>query len=172
MTNENALHEHMTEDYKVFNIYKPAKGFVWTREKIIYVLIGIPFLALAFAIYILGIPDKELPKWFLWMIGLPLCIGLIGGFINFWFPEELKGKIEGKIIFEKDKITIDNEIFWTKDLKYIEVTQNNYRGRYIPRNGFDGMFSQGCNNMLKFRTLNNYERHVLFQIKQISLTLI
>lgn len=157
----------MAEDYKVFNIYKPAVGFLWTRERIIYVLIGIPFLVIAFTIYILGIPDKEMPKWFLWIIGPPLFVGTIGGFINVWFHEELKGKIEGKLIFEKDKITIDNEIFWTKDLKYVEITQNDHRGRYITRNGADGMFSQGCNNKLKIRLSNNKEKYILFQIKQM-----
>jgi hypothetical protein len=167
LTNENGLPERMTEDYKVFNIYKPAKGFLWTRERIIYILLGVPFLVIAFALYILGIPEKEMPKWFLWIIGPPLCIGIVGSIINVWFPEQLKGKVEGKLIFEKNKITIDNEVFLTKDLKYIEIIQNDHKGRYIFRNGADGMFSQGCNNKLKIKALDNQERHILFQIKQM-----
>ncbi|WP_172277034.1 hypothetical protein [Chryseobacterium sp. LAM-KRS1] len=156
----------MAEDYKAFNIYKPANGFVWTRERLIYILIGIPFLTVAFVLYILKVPEKEIPGWFAWIIGIPMFIAFIGGFINVWFPEQLKGRMEGKLIFEKEKITVDNEVFLTQNLKYVEIVQNDHKGRFIIRNGADGAFSQGCNNYLKIRLLDNEERKVLFQIKQ------
>lgn len=156
----------MANDYKFFIIYKPAKGFVWTRERILYTLLFVPFLAITFVLYILRIPDKEIPKWLSLMINIPIIIGVIGAFINVWFHEQLKGKLDGKLIFEKEKITIDNEVFWTKDLQYVEITQNNYKGKYIPRNGADGMFSQGCNNTLKIRLSNHQEKRILFQIKE------
>lgn len=153
-------------NYKTFNIYKPSTGFVWTRARICYLLIVFPLLLIGFVLYVLKIPDQEIPKWFSWIITPPLCIGIIGGFINIFFPEELKGKIEGKLIFENEKITIDNEIFFIKELKHLEIVQNNHEGRYIYRNGFSGMFSQGCNNILKIRDLNNQERKCFFQIRQ------
>ncbi|ASK32407.1 hypothetical protein CEY12_20995 [Chryseobacterium sp. T16E-39] len=156
----------MTEDYKIFTIYKPTKGFVWTRARIIYVLFALPLLFMAPA-FILGIPDKEIPHWLLWIAFPPMFIALIGSCINIFFPEELKGQLQGKLIFEKEKITIDNEVFSTKDLQYIEIIQNDHKGRYIGRNGLDGQFSQGCNNQLKIRRLNYEERLVFFQIKQI-----
>lgn len=153
-------------DYKTFNIYKPSETFVWTRERIFGVLIFLPLLTLVFITWILQIPDNKVPDWFSPIISIPILTAFIGGAINIWFREELKGKIEGKLIFEKEKITIDNEVFWIKDLKYIEITQNNYAGKYIFRNGFDGMFSQGCKNELRIRLKKNQEKRCLFQILQ------
>ncbi|WP_265131364.1 hypothetical protein [Chryseobacterium oranimense] len=154
----------MINDYKTFNIYIPSKNFVWTRSRIILILMAISFVSIFFLVYILKIPEKQIPRWLGLSISAPMLIGFLGYLINMWFPEELKGKIEGKLIFEKEKITIDNEVFLIKDLKYIEIIQNDHKGRYISRNAFDGMFSQGCNNILKIRLLNNLEKKCFFQI--------
>lgn len=155
----------MAESYKAFNIYKPAKGFKWTREKILGMLLLVPFFVLAFIVYILQIPDKEIPKWIRWILCLPAFIGLVGFIINFWLPSELKGKIEGKLIFEKDTITIDNALFFTKDLKYIEIIKKDYRGQMLPFNGLDGVFSQGCNNQLIIGLLDGTKQSCFFQIQ-------
>jgi len=154
----------MINDYKTFNIYIPSENFVWTRSRIILILMTISFISIFFLLYILKIPEKQIPRWLGFGIFAPMLIGFLGYLINMWFPEELKGKIKGKLIFEKEKITIDNEVFLIKDLKYIEITQNDHKGRYISRNAFDGMFSQGCNNTLKIRLLNNLEKKCFFQI--------
>ncbi len=156
----------MTEDYKTFNIFKPSKGLVWTRARICYLLILFSLLIMGFTLYVLKIPDNELPGWFLWLSASPLCFAGIGGCVNMLFPEELKGKIDGKLVFENEKITIDNEIFFIKDVKHIEISQNSHQGKLIPKNGFEGMFSQGCNNILKIRIANNQEQKCFFQIKQ------
>ncbi|MGG5210272.1 hypothetical protein ACQWU4_15220 [Chryseobacterium sp. MIQD13] len=117
-----------------------------------------------FILYILKIPEKQIPGWLSWVVFTPMMVGFLGYMINIWFPEQLKGKIEGKLIFEKEKITINNEVFLIKDLKYVEIIQNDHKGRYIFHNAFDGMFSQGCNNTLKIRLLNNLEKKCFFQI--------
>lgn len=156
----------MTTDYKTFNIYKPSTGFVWTRARICYLLIIFPLLLIGFILYILQIPDQEVPQWVSWIITPLLCIGCIGGFINIFFPEELKGKIEGKLIFENEKITIDSETFLIKNIKHLEISQNDHQGKYLYKNGFNGMFSQGCNNILRIRDFNNQERRCFFQIRQ------
>lgn len=155
----------MAESYKAFNIYKPAKGFVWTRERIIGMLFLVPFFMMAFMVCILQIPDKEIPKWVGWILSLPAFIGLLCFIINFWLPSELKGKIEGKLIFEKDKIIIENAIFLTKDLKYIEINKKDYRGQMLAFNGLNGVFSQGCNNELIIGLLNGTKQSCFFQIQ-------
>ncbi|MCA6065544.1 hypothetical protein JI747_000050 [Chryseobacterium sp. RG1] len=156
----------MANDYKTFHIYKPTKGFVWTRARVCYFLVIFSLLLMGFVLYVLKIPDQEIPKWFLWIVTPLLCIGGVGGFINKLFPEELKGKIEGKLIFENEKITVDNETFFIKDIKHLEISPNDYEGKKIYRNGFSGMFLQGCNNTLKIRIFNNQERKCFFQIRQ------
>ncbi|MDP9960895.1 hypothetical protein [Chryseobacterium lathyri] len=154
----------MTSDYKTFNIYKPSENFVWTRSRIIWGLVIIPLICIFFVLHILKIPEKQIPDWLRQGIFAPMLTGFLGYLINIWLPEELKGKIKGKLIFEKEKITIDQEIFLIKDLKYVEIVQNDHKGRYIFSNAFDGMFSQGCNNTLKIRLLNNLGKKCFFQI--------
>ncbi|BAP30565.1 uncharacterized protein CHSO_1528 [Chryseobacterium sp. StRB126] len=86
--------------------------------------------------------------------------------INIWFPEELKGKIEGKLIFEIDKITINNEILSTEDIKRIQISICDYKKKLIRYNQFDGAFSQGCRNELIITLLNNQKKSCFFQIQQ------
>ncbi len=142
----------------MFNIYKPSKGFVWTRSRIILAFLLVDILILLL-IYTSGIKKDMVSRFFGWFTILPF----VAYFINMWFPEQLKGKLEGKLIFEIEKITIDNIVYPIEELKYIEIIQNDYKGKYIDRNAFDGMFSQVCNNKLKIRLLNNQEKHCLFQ---------
>jgi len=142
----------------MFNIYKPSKGFVWTRSRIILAFILVDSLIL-FLIYTLGIKKSMVAHFFSWFSIFPF----VAYFINMWFPEQLKGKLEGKLIFEKEKITIDNIGYPIEEVKYIEIIPNDYKGKYIDRNAFDGMFSQGCNNKLKIRLLNNQEKCFFFQ---------
>lgn len=156
----------MSKDYKTFNIYIPSKNFVWTRSRIIWTLVIIPVISMFFILYILKIPEKQIPSWLAWTIFAPLFIGFSGYLVNIWLTEELKGEMAGQLIFEMDKITINNEILAINDIKRIQISINDYKGKLILNNQFDGIFSHGCKNKLIITLLNNQNKSCFFQLKQ------
>ncbi|RLJ31760.1 hypothetical protein CLU97_1199 [Chryseobacterium sp. 7] len=161
----------MANDHKTFNIYNPSKNFVWTRSRIIWVLMIFSLVSIFFVLNILKIPEKQIPQWLGCSIFTPMILGFLVYMINIWFPEELKGKIDGKLIFEIDKITINNEILFTKDIKRIQISISDYKKKFIRYNQFDGAFSQGCKNELIIILLNNQKKSCFFQIQQPKETL-
>lgn len=156
----------MSDDHKIFNIYYPSKKFVWTRSRIIWILMFISLISMLFILYILKIPEKQIPGWLSWIVFTPLIVGFLGYMINIWFPEQLKGKIEGKLIFEMDQIIINNEILFVKDIKRVQILISDYKKKFISYNQFDGAFSQGCKNELIITLLNNQKKSCFFQIQQ------
>jgi hypothetical protein len=62
--------------------------------------------------------------------------------------EELKGKLQGNIIFEKEKITIENNVYSLREIRLIKFYGYDYADMVITNNFPDGLFSNGVNNNL------------------------
>lgn len=80
------------------------------------------------------------------IIGYLMCLAMFAGLINNLFKEQLKGKLEGLIIFENDNIKIDQETIYLDEIRLIKFTGVDYVDMLITHNFPDGLFSNGVNN--------------------------
>ncbi|WLD23207.1 hypothetical protein NU10_10875 [Flavobacterium dauae] len=140
-----------------FDIFKKKKGIYWTNTLIVY-SIAIPCLLVEFIKYI--ILDFEQKKNIfddiLFYIALgSLGYGLVMGVSGFVRHQPLKGKLEGSLILEDDKITIDHEAYRLDEIKKIKILNYDYYSKFnFPTRGsFEASLSRGVDN--KFEIILN-----------------
>ncbi len=98
--------------------------------------------------------------------------------INSLLRQQLKGKLEGEIIFDYEEIIIGEESYNLADIRLIKIDIRNYKGQLISSDaGFWEMFSNGVNNeltvilnsgqVIKCNFQLNYEREIIRANKEL-----
>jgi hypothetical protein len=112
-----------------FSIYKKSSKFYWSTNRVVY-----PILFICFALIFLLEKDKYIQSPLgktLAFIGLASWgCGLLLRLINIPKTKPLKGKIEGFITFESDKILIESTEFLLSEIKTISISNEDYYGKF------------------------------------------
>lgn len=131
-----------------FKIYKKSEKFVFTRALISFTLFCV--ILIFAALY-----EKELKSTVIGeIIKYFLIILLIFGFVNSFFNRQLKGKLEGLLILNRENIIIDEKKILIEEIKSIQIELNNYKREYIGSVNpaiFLENFSNGTNNKITIK---------------------
>lgn len=150
---------------KEFNIFE--KQFVWTRTNIINCIILILVLIILFTSLILKIEKSIFLTYLLIITFIFYLIGLTLKFINFNQIQQLKGKLSGKFIFEKDYIQINEKRINLEEIKKIEISGVDWIGlrstNYILDYNYENGLSNGTKNYLIIEYNNNTKLKIQFQ---------
>jgi hypothetical protein len=147
---------------KKFKIFE--KHFVWTRTKIINLIILI-----LISIFILSteVIKIEKPTFLLIFVFVLYLIGLSLKIINFTNIEQLKGKLSGYFILDKNYIKINERIYNLEEIKKIEITGVDWIGlrntNYILDFNYENGLSNGTENYLILEFINKSILKVQFQ---------
>tara|TARA_R110002033_G_scaffold168527_1_gene208398 strand:+ start:977 stop:1579 length:603 start_codon:yes stop_codon:yes gene_type:complete len=149
-----------------FGIFIKSNKFYWTKNRTIYSIFF-------FCLFIIIVNQRFLK------IETDLIIGIFGGSIAilafialFWSifgmanPDSLKGTIEGFITFKNNVIEVGNETFELKNIKNIEIANEDYCGKKNLRNkgDFNSTLSNGVKNHLKITFLSKEQKTYNFQL--------
>jgi hypothetical protein len=100
----------------------------YTRRPLIYKIMQMP--AVLLLIFFAMAPfSKNLNGLLLFIMILSFFLGSIGYFVNlFWssMPSYIK---DGELVFEEDRVVLNNTVFILDDLKLIEIDCYNYAGK-------------------------------------------
>ena len=132
-----------------FKIYTESEKFVWTRKRILFGIALLSFVILAIKFYL--IKNAEFINDSLAQIlGFISVSAIFLGLINSFFPQELKGKLNGELIFDFSKIVINNDSYNLEDIKSIQIITGPFKGQLISSgmSAFSDRFSNGINNEL------------------------
>lgn len=152
---------------KKFSIYKPYR-FYWTRTYISYAFIaGVVLLILALK-HVVGTPESH-PIYSYLSVALVLPgiyhILLSVLVVNKYRP--LKGALEGHIVFSKDAIEIDKQVYPLSAIRYVVFEGTDWLGDERSDRGFSNFFentlSQGVENTLILHLLNGQVVRTRFQ---------
>ena len=149
----------MTEPKRTsFEIYHKKEGFYWTTDRIVYSII-IPCIVLFFIKnHFWGSEGDLFDKIVSFSMIGAFFYGTVMKLSGFVRHQPLKGKLEGTLILEMDKISIDNQVYNLDEIKKIEISNGDYRGQflYTSKGSFEANLSQGVNNKI-YITLNSGE---------------
>jgi hypothetical protein len=150
---------------KEFKIFE--KQFVWTRTNIINFSILLLVLIILFISLILKIEKSTLLTFLLLTVFAFYLIGLCLKFMNFNRVQQLKGKLTGKFIFEKDYIQINENRISLENIKKIEITGVDWVGlrntNYLLGYNYENGLSNGIENYLLIEYNNNTYQKIQFQ---------
>ena len=150
---------------KEFNIFE--KQFVWTRTNIINCIILILVLIILFTSLILKIEKSTFLTYLLIITFIFYLIGVTLKLTNFNNIQQLKGKLTGKFIFEKDYIQINEKRINLEEIKKIEISGVDWIGlrstNYILGYNYENGLSNGTKNYLIIEYKNNAKLKIQFQ---------
>lgn len=145
----------MSETQKIkFQVFKKKNGFYWTNTSIVYAISFGCLLIYFFKAIVLKIEDAELFDKILFFIALGSfaygIIMVISGFIRY---QPLKGKIEGELILERDKIIIQNREVYLNEISLIKILNYDYYGKFSPpsKGSFEASLSRGVDNKFEIK---------------------
>lgn len=132
-----------------FSIYKKSSKFYWSTNRVVY-----PILFICFGLIFILEKDKYIQC----PLGKTLAIiglaswgcGLLLKLINIPKTKPLKGKIEGFITFENDKILIESKEFLLSEIKTISISNEDYYGKitYAGKGDLNSIRSNGVDNYI------------------------
>jgi hypothetical protein len=149
-----------------FAIFKKTDKFYWTKNRVIYssffLCIGIIWLKRN----VLHIKTDILDNLFLGMIGIGFFALIIVMILGFSKPDALRGKLEGFITFREDSIEVDEEVFLISELKNLNITNEDYYGKMIPRGrgNFNSPLSNGVDNSIILTFLSDEKKIYNFEL--------
>ncbi|WP_140486841.1 hypothetical protein [Flavobacterium sp. GSA192] len=149
---------------KKFDIYKKHKGIYWNKTLIIYCILCICgsslYLKKSF-----GFENNFIDDFLFYSIILVLVYGVIIKFYGLVSYEALKGKLEGQLVLEMDRISIENQIYNLDDIQKIEIFNSDYDGqfKYTSRGSFEANLSQGIGNIILIKLTNNEVKDCRFR---------
>src|SRR5690554_4458442 len=130
-----------------FSIYKKSSKFYWSTNRVVY-----PILFICFGLIFILEKNKYIQS----PLGKTLAIiglaswgcGLLLKLINIPKTKPLKGKIEGFITFENDKILIESKEFLLSEIKTISISNEDYYGKitYAGKADLNSIRSKGVYN--------------------------
>ncbi|HEX8022946.1 hypothetical protein, partial [Mucilaginibacter sp.] len=100
----------------------------YTRRPLIYKIMQLPAVLLLI-FFVMAPFSKNLNGPLLFIMILSFFFGSIGYFVNlFWWsmPSYIK---DGELVFEEDRVVLNNTVFILDDLKLIEIDCHNYAGK-------------------------------------------
>lgn len=132
-----------------FSIYKKSSKFYWSTNRVVY-----PILFICFGLIFILEKNKYIQS----PLGKTLAIiglaswgcGLLLKLINIPKTKPLKGKIEGFITFESDKIFIESKEFLLSEIKTISISNEDYYGKitYAGKGDLNSIRSNGVDNSI------------------------
>jgi len=159
-----------------FKIFIKSKKLTLKRGSILFAAFLFSFVIFSIKVYLIGKTESDIVEKF---FGFILIVLLVLGLINSITRQQLDGKLEGKIIFDSEKIVIGDTTYNLADIRIIKIDIRNYKGQLISSDaGFWEMFSNGVNNEVNI-TLNsgevikcyfqiNYQREILRANKSLK----
>lgn len=149
-----------------FEIFEPEeKTFRFTPDRVIGILLLVPLLMLwVFNVnYKLG-----------GVFGTIVTIYFIGVFVaafflfmfSFTFYKPLKGKLNGEIQFERDRIVVNGTFFQMQDIRDLDFNLGDYFGKKEIRlyTSVNPRLSQGVDNYVTFIDIKNQNQQIYFKI--------
>lgn len=149
---------------KKFDIYKKHKGIYWTKTLIIYCILCICG-SLLYLKNSFGFEKNFIDDFLFYSIILVLVYGVIIKFYGLVSYETLKGKLEGQLVLEMDRISIENQIYNLDDIQKIEIFNSDYDGqfKYTSKGSFEANLSQGIGNIILIKLTNNEVKDCRFR---------
>mgnify|MGYP003610019506 FL=1 len=114
-----------------FSIYTKPNKFYWSAEIITYSIIFFCCGVMLFKQKVLNIEENLIDKVFMWLTVSTFMFGVILKFYNMGKFEPIRGKFEGYLSFEKDKITVCEEIFPIEKIRKIKISNDDYSGKLV-----------------------------------------
>lgn len=111
------------------HIFKMTETFdTYSSRPLIYKMMQIP-AALLLVFFIMAPFNKNLSGPLLFIMILSFFLGSIGYFVNlFWrsMPSYIKN---GELVFEEDRVVLNNIVLMLNDLSLVEIDCHNYAGK-------------------------------------------
>jgi hypothetical protein len=114
-----------------FSIYTKSIKFYWSAETIIYSIMFFCCGVMLFKQRVLNIEENLTDKVFMWLTVSTFMFGVILKFYNMGKFEPIRGKFEGYLSFEKDKITVCDETYPIQKIRKIKISNEDYSGKLI-----------------------------------------
>jgi len=149
-----------------FTIFIKSNKTIWTNNRVIYTILVSCFSILFFEKYFLQIEKSFSDNFFGGIIVFTLISGIILKIIGLTKTEPLKGKLEGSIIFEKNSIIANGDVFNLEKIKNIEISNDDYYGKIVnvSRGNFNGALSNGVNNLIKIKLYSGENKFYNYQL--------
>jgi hypothetical protein len=114
-----------------FTIYTKSNKFYWSAEIITYSIIFFCCGVMLFKQKVPNIEENLIDKIFMWLAVTTFMFGVILKFYNFGRFEPIRGKFEGHLSFEKDKITVCEDIYPIEKIRKIKISNDDYSGKLV-----------------------------------------
>src|SRR5690606_5674666 len=146
-----------------FNIFKKKKGIYWTNTLIVYSIL-VPCLILFLMKKEIGLEENNIDAILICLIIGSFAYGCIMKLSGLARYEPLKGKLDGLLILEMNKISIDNQIYNLEEIKKIEIFNYDYQARfkYTSRGSFEANLSRGVENEIVITLNSNVSEKCFF----------
>ncbi|EJG02533.1 hypothetical protein [Flavobacterium sp. F52] len=133
-----------------FSIYTKSNKFHWSPEIITYSILFFCCGVMLFKQEVLNLEHNFIDEIFIWFTVGTFMFGAILKFYNLNKTEPLRGKFEGYLSFEKESITVGNEIYPIERIRKIQISNDDYVGRlaHISSGNLGPALSNGTNNFV------------------------
>ncbi len=133
-----------------FKIYTPNDKFYLSNNLIVYSLLGLFLLPITLEFFVFSCEDDTISTFSgIMFIGILLVflVSIALGIAAVFRYKPLRGSLDGEIVFENDRILINNKTFKTDLLTKMSISVRDHKGMYIGSRGdLDGRRSQGVDN--------------------------
>lgn len=131
-----------------FKIYQNKKGFYLTNTLIVNSVFVICFLIFLIKYQVLSIKENNTFDKLVGYAAVGIIFyGILMKIIGIFRYKPLKGKFEGSLVLEMDKISINNQVYNLEDMQNIKVLNYDYYGKFkLERYDFEASLSQGVDN--------------------------
>lgn len=146
---------------KEFKIFE--EHFVWTRTKIINFGILLLLIIIFFISLILKIEKSTFLTFLIWTVFALYLVGLILKLMNFNSIQKLKGRLAGKLIFEKYYIQVNGNRITLENIKQIEITGVDWIGLRTTNYNYENGLSNGIKNYLLIEFNDKTKQKIQFQ---------
>lgn len=133
-----------------FSLFIKSDKFYWSTNKIIYSTLFFCLAVILIKDKVFKIEENLFDKIFQYLMIGCFIIGLILKFKGFTEIEPLRGKLDGSIVFNKDSISVKDEIFQIDEVRKIQISNDDYNGRLngTSKGNFGPALSNGTNNFI------------------------
>ncbi|KAF2514736.1 hypothetical protein EYY60_03305 [Flavobacterium zhairuonense] len=133
-----------------FSIFIKSNKFYWSPQTITYSTLFFICGVMLFKQKVLNLEHNLIDEIFGWFAVSTFMFGIILKFYNSNKIEPLRGKLEGYLSFEKEAITVGNEIYPLEKIRKIKISNDDYVGRlaHISSGNLGPALSNGTNNFL------------------------
>lgn len=111
-----------------FSIYIKSNKLHWSTEIVTYSTILFCCGVMFFKQKVLNLEENFIDTMFMWLAATTFMFGAILKIYNLNKIEPLRGKLEGYLLFEKDSITVGDEIYPIETIRTIKISNDDYRG--------------------------------------------